>query len=332
MQQPLISVIVPVYDVEKYLSQCIESILAQTYKNLEIILIDDGSPDNSPSICEEYKKKDDRIIVIHKKNGGLADARNCGLDYAKGDFVAFVDSDDWIAETTYQEMMKLISEFETDIVCCAASRILKSKEVERCFSYYETGTVLSGREVTKEILLDKIGSQVVKGLYRRKCWEEVRFPLGRLYEDIPTTYKAFFSADKIAFINEPFYKYRMNEESISHTAKPIKPYHIYLGFKAHYECALTYFPEIIEECRANTAHYAISTYFHYCTGAKELYPYVQDVCAFLDENKKKVKLKMMMKSRANALRLYYFSKPLFKLFCKILHITGLQKSMNLQVK
>ena len=332
MQQPLISVIIPVYNVEKYLSQCVESILAQTYRNLEILLIDDGSPDNCPSLCDEYKQRDERIRVVHKQNGGLADARNCGLDIANGNYISFVDSDDWIEETTYEEMMAFVSQFDADIVCCAASRVRGEEEVELCFSYYETGTVLSGREVTKEILLDKIGSQVVKGLYQKKCWDQVRFPIGRLYEDIPTTYKAFSSADKVAFLNKPFYKYRVNEESISHTAKPIKPYHIYLGFKSHYECAVESFPEIIEECRANAAHYAISTYFHYCAGEMELAPFVDDVCEFLNRNKGKVKYSMMMKSRRNALKLYYFSKPLFALFCKILHITKLQKVMGLEAK
>ena len=166
--EPLISVIVPVYNVEQYLDKCVKSLLGQQYQNLEILLIDDGSSDNCPALCDEYAAQDSRICVIHKKNGGLADARNAGLDMATGEYFAFVDSDDWIAPETYREMMDMFCVMpQIDIVCCAASRVLCEAEVERCFSYYQTGTVLSGREVTSRILLDEIGSQVVKGLYKR---------------------------------------------------------------------------------------------------------------------------------------------------------------------
>ena len=113
-----ISIIVPVYKVEKYLCQCIDSIIKQTYSNLEILLIDDGSPDRCPKICDEYGCKDERVKVIHKKNGGLASARNAGLNIATGDLISFVDSDDWIDESMYQQMLEMKFEKNADIVCC----------------------------------------------------------------------------------------------------------------------------------------------------------------------------------------------------------------------
>ena len=333
--QPLISIIVPVYKVEQYLEECVCSLLGQTYKNLEILLIDDGSPDNCPAICDKFAAEDARIKVIHKPNGGLADARNTGLGAATGEYISFVDSDDWITENMYTEMFNMMeTNSALDIVCCAAARVRDGKDISSCFSYYKTGTVISGKEVTKEILLDHIGSQVVKGLYKKICWENVRFPLGRLYEDIPTTYKAFLKARLVGFIDKPFYKYRLNDESISTTPNPIKSYHIYLGFKSHYECAAKHFPEIANSCCSNTAQYAISTYFHYCSEKrKDLEFTLDDILSFIDQHKKIIKKgKNIPRSRRVALKIYYFSNTGFKLLCRIFHILGLQKKLGFDVK
>ena len=335
MNAPLISVIVPVYKVEPYLEQCVESLRNQTYQNLEILLIDDGSPDKCPAMCDRFAAQDDRIKVIHKTNGGLADTRNAGMDAATGDLIAFVDSDDWIAPETYEELVRMLQNNpQMDIACCAAARVRGDEEVETTFSYYPTGTILPGSQITRRILLDEIGSQVVKGLYKRFCWEGVRFPLGRLYEDIPTTYKAFIKAKEVGFIDKPFYKYRLNDESISNTAKAIKPYHIYLGFKSHYECAAEHFPEIADRCCAKAAHYAISTYFHYCSeNSAELKGAVADVREFIDTHKAvALQDKTMPKFRKLALRLYYTSPWLFKLFCRTFHVLGLQKKLGFDMK
>lgn len=329
--KPLISVIVPVYNVEEYLDQCVKSLRNQTYSDLEIVLVDDGSPDNCPALCDAYAQEDPRVKVVHKPNGGLADARNAGLNAATGDLIAFLDSDDWVDPATYETMVAAFDNFgDVDIVCCAASRVRGEEELERVFSYYPTGTVKSGADVTKEILLDHIGSQAVKGLYKRMCWEGVRFPLGRLYEDIPTTYKAFMKAENIVFIDEPFYKYRVNDESISYTAKPIKPYHIHLGFKEHYECATEHFPEIANACCGKAAHYAISAYFHYCCeGSEVLKAVVPDIREFLDGHKKElVGNTSMPKSRQFALKIYYTSNTMFNLLCKTFRILGLQKKLG----
>ena len=335
LKSPLISVIVPVYKVEPYIEECVRSICDQTYQNLEILLVDDGSPDNCPEMCDKYAAEDGRIKVIHKANGGLADARNTGLAYASGDLIAFVDGDDWLAADAYEKMVDMFrEEHGLDIVCCAAVRVRNGKDVENVFSYYPTGTVKGGREITKRILLVELGSQAVIGLYKNKCWDAVRFPKGRIYEDIPTTFKAFFKAARIGFIDEPFYKYRLNDEGISNTPKAIKPYHIYLGFKEHYLCAAEHFPDIAVRCCGNVGHYAISTYFHYCSErSAELETVVEDVRTFMDEHKAQILQDQQIPgSRKLALRLYYFSDGLFKLFCRVFHMLGLQKKLGFDMK
>lgn len=333
MKSNKISVIIPVYNVENYLTKCIESVQKQTYENLEIILIDDGSKDRCPLICDEYAKKDQRIKVIHKENGGLASARNKGLDVATGDLISFIDSDDWIDSDMYERMIKMKNDTNAEIVCCEGIHTDGTNMYEKCLHCKTNGTVLTGSEVTKEILLDKIGSQVVKGLYDYKCWKDIRFPIGRLYEDIPVTFKAFERANRISYIDEPFYKYRINMNSISGSPNPIKSYHIFLGFKEHYEYAKENYPEIMIECCSNAAHYAISTYMHYCTDAEDaLQSYVDIVTSFLEANKNNIDLSLIMKSRRYALRVYYYSKRVFRLLCKVFYKTGIQKALHYDVK
>ena len=329
----LISVIIPVYKVEEYLDRCVESILNQTYTNLEILLVDDGSPDNCPRLCDEYALKDARVRVIHKENGGLASARNAGLEKANGQFVSFIDSDDWIEKETYEKTMRIREETLAEIIMFD---IVQTDGINffNKFNYTrESGYVVAAKEIVKQILLDKIGSEVVKAVYDINCWDGIRFPYGRLYEDIPTTYHVYEKASKVAFVNEPLYKYRVNKSSISYTPNPIKPYHFYLGYRDHYEYACKYYPDIIGSVGANAAHYAISMYFHACTDAIEkLAPYKQETEIFLIENKKYFNINEIMRSRRIMLKLFYFSKSLFRLVCKIMNKIGIQKLLNLEVK
>ena len=332
----VISVVIPVYNVEKYLDQCVISLINQKYNELEILLIDDGSTDRSPIICDEWAKKDKRIKVFHKSNGGLASARNFGLDEASGSFVSFVDSDDFISLEMYSNMMEAFQQNdEIDIVCCSGQRFFENDYYEKCFEYYDTGTILESEVIVKRILKDEIGSQVVKGLYKKWCWDGVRFPLNRLYEDIPVTFLAFAKANKIAFIKEPYYFYRQNLESISNTPKPIKPYHIFLGFEQHYLYAGSHYKDISQFCLEKAAHYAISTSFHYYTEKNPVLSEPNQVVeSFLKTHKKELKKisKDVPKSRRFALKMFYFSKPLFVFMCKFFHLFGLQKKMGFSEK
>lgn len=328
-----ISVIIPVYKVEKYIDQCVKSVINQTYDNLEIILIDDGSPDKCPEICDKYASKDERIIVIHKKNGGLASSRNVGLDVASGDLISFVDSDDWIDREMFAEMIQIKEKYNASIACCEGIYTDGKVLLEECFDCKTTGTILSGKEVAREILLDKVGSQVVKGLYDKMCWDDVRFPVGMLYEDIPTTFRAFEKASSIIYLDKSFYKYRINPKSISGTPNPLKSYHEYLGFKSHYDHAKINFPDISSECCTKTALFGISTLLHSYTDARdELAIYSNEIKEFLNCHKGEINYSLMPKSRVYALKIYYISEHLFAAMAKMFYKSGLQKRMGFDVK
>lgn len=328
-----VSIIVPVYNVERYLGQCLESILKQTYSNLEIILINDGSTDSSKEICKEYAAKDQRIKLVDKQNGGLGSSRNKGLDICTGEYIYFIDSDDWIDPETIENMLVLSVLTNSDIVCTDGVVTDGVYEYDRCFQSKDTSLIKPSSVIVSEILKNTIMSQVVKGLYLRNCWNMVRFPENRLYEDIPTTYKAFALANQIAYLGVPFYKYRHNNSSISYTPNPLKSYHIFLGFKDHFDYAKLNNQSIVNECLPNCIIYALSTYFHYCSDAKnELEFCKNEVIDFLEENKAMINYKQIIKSRRFMLRLFYFSKALFWLFCKLLKLSKMQRLLNLEVK
>jgi glycosyltransferase involved in cell wall biosynthesis len=213
MEKDLISVIVPVYKVEKYLEKCIESIIKQTYTNLQIILVDDGSPDNCGKICDEYAKKDSRIEVIHKINGGLSDARNVGINRANGRYIGFVDSDDYIKEDMYEKLINLIKEYDADISICNLYDVIDGKEYVR---NKDNGIHEYSRiDILKEILLDKnIQSYAWNKLYKKELFDEIKYPIGKKYEDIGTTFYLFEKCNKIVVTSEPEYYYLKRADSL----------------------------------------------------------------------------------------------------------------------
>lgn len=316
---PLVSIIVPVYNVEKYLEKCITSILKQTYLNLEVILVDDGSSDASPALCDDYEKKDSRVKVIHKLNGGLSSARNSGLDICNGDYICFIDSDDWIHPDTIRNCIEVFEIKEIDIVCIAGQKVSENGFVEKCFSYYSSGTILDSKQVVKKILLDEIGSQAVQGIYRSSCWKAVRFPLNQLYEDIPTVYRAFNNARKIYFIDEMFYFYRVNMNSISYSSNPRKNYHIFLGFLDHYYFSKNNYPAISGKCCAIAAHYALTTLCRNWNKSTIDSEIEKEIMSFLDSNKKTIlkNLDAMPVSRRIVMIAYYNMRKLLKILCKV---------------
>ncbi len=213
MENDLISVIVPVYKVEKYLEKCIESVLKQTYTNLQIILVDDGSPDNCGKICDEYAKKDSRIEVIHKANGGLSDARNVGISKAKGRYIGFVDSDDYIKEDMYEILLNLIKKYDADVSICNLYDVIDGNE---CIRNKENGIREYSRlDILKEVLLDKnIQSYAWNKLYEKELFDEIKYPIGKKYEDIGTTFYLFEKCNKIVVTSEPEYYYLKRADSL----------------------------------------------------------------------------------------------------------------------
>lgn len=216
--KPLISIIVPIYDVEEYLNECIISILNQTYKNLEIILVDDGSPDNCGNMCDEYAKKDHRIIVIHKSNGGLSDARNTGLDICKGEYISFIDSDDYISEYFIEMMYMGCCLNDSDVVTCAGSekffdesdkRPVLAESLQDCVI-----TEIAPDKALEMMLYQNIPNGAQFRLYKNSVFRNIRFPVGYLYEDVATIHKTFLAAKKMTFVNAKIYAYRVRNNSI----------------------------------------------------------------------------------------------------------------------
>lgn len=211
----LISIIVPVYNVEEYLPRCVDSLISQSYQKIEILLVDDGSPDKCGDICEEYAKKDKRVKVIHKKNGGLSDARNKGLDIAAGDFIMFVDSDDWIDEKTCEVVLNYINKYKVDIVSFGYVNVLTNGQMNKQIT--KKPRIITPSEGIKELIIahDVINNFVCNKIFKKEVWRNVRFPIGKVYEDQGTTYKLFANANNIYVSDEAFYYYFRRDDSIS---------------------------------------------------------------------------------------------------------------------
>lgn len=224
---PLISIIVPVYKVEQYLARCVDSLLNQTYQNLEVILVDDGSPDGSGAICDAYAARDPRVRVIHKENGGLSSARNAGIDVARGDYLGFVDSDDWVELQTYEWLLDMALQENVKLVCAGRydfSSWTGKKTIGLCPSRRE---VISGEELAKRIFRwDNVDSAAGDKLYHRSLFRELRYPLGVVSEDLPVTYRAALEAGTVGLLDRPVYYYFHRDGSITtagFTPKALQP-------------------------------------------------------------------------------------------------------------
>lgn len=221
---PLITVIVPCYKVEPYLPTCIDSILRQTYRHLEVLLVDDGSPDNSGRICDDYAKKDTRITVIHKENGGLSDARNVAIDQAKGEWITFIDSDDFVADDYVETLYGLAIDFGCDCSVCRFRTFKEgSKPVNRHVSpIKEMFTPM--KAVEQMFYQEKFDNNAHAKLYHRRLFESgIRYPKGLVFEDLATTYKLLLQSHGVAYTDAELYYYLLRADSIegSYSAKKV---------------------------------------------------------------------------------------------------------------
>lgn len=219
MQDPLVSIIVPIYKVEPYLRRCLDSIVNQTYTNLEVILVDDGSPDNCPQICDEYAVKDRRIVVIHKKNGGLSDARNAGLDICKGEYVSFVDSDDWVDEKYIEILLDLVIKENADI---AIGENIQTKQVVQKQNIKSITKTYSHKEALFHLFSQNHLAFIVSWgkIYKRNLFSTLRFPIGKFHEDEFTTYLLFNKSKKISYTSIILYFYFQRPNSIMGNQHP----------------------------------------------------------------------------------------------------------------
>lgn len=220
----MFSVIVPVYNVEQYLDKCLASILGQTYKDFECIVVDDGSPDNSSAIIDKYVKQDQRFKVIHQQNMGISTARNAGLDIAKGDYIAFVDSDDYIADDYLEKIALKIADTDADILICGFIEIYKDCEKNKVFA------AKSIESIKQNILADVWPSYAWNKCYKKYLFENIRFPVGKIFEDLLTIPELCLSAKTIVCIPDKLYYYnRQNVNSSTATKNVKKLYDLFLG-------------------------------------------------------------------------------------------------------
>lgn len=258
MNEDLISVIIPVYNVEKYLDECITSVINQTYTNLEIIIVDDGSTDDSGDICEKYKSLDSRIKVIHKENGGLSSARNAGLKIATGKYVGFVDSDDYINSSMYEILYKAITDSNKKIACCDFFRFRTKDELPQ------------NKTNIKKIVLDKVDSiryMLSKDYFRFTSWnklylrtlfDDISFPEGKYFEDFWPIYNAFKESDGVIYIKDFLYYYRTVDDSISRAAFSLKDYDMIEALNLVDKDIRINFPNIICELSVSYSYYYLS--------------------------------------------------------------------------
>ena len=227
---PKISIIVPVYNMERYLHQCVDSILAQTFKDFELLLIDDGSKDSSGAICDQYAALDSRIRVIHKENGGLSDTRNLGIQMASAPLIGFVDSDDWIDPDMYEILYNTLIDNNADISMCGHYYSYIHREKPSCSG--GDVTVYDGREALMMIIEDrKIKSFLVDKLYKKEVIRE-QLPKSFYYEDYATLFKWFVGISRLAICDSPKYHYRQRRGSIALDSHPQKKYHFYIAEKS----------------------------------------------------------------------------------------------------
>lgn len=205
--KPLVSVVVPVYNIQNYVGKCLESLVNQSYANIEVVVVDDGSIDDSGKICDVYALKNGQIKVYHKKNGGLSDARNYGIGKASGEYVALVDGDDIVSKYFVAEMVKAMDE-KTDVVICGFNEVIPKKKT------------LSGKEATIKLLVEQENLEIVawNKLYRRELFNSIYYPVGEKYEDTLTTYKVLALASRVKYVPKSLYKYKVREDSIMSTA------------------------------------------------------------------------------------------------------------------
>lgn len=211
----MVSIIIPVYNVQDYLARCVDSVLTQTYTDLEIILVDDGSIDISGDICDEYALHDARVRVIHKENGGLSDARNAGLDVARGNYVAFIDADDYVHPSFVELLLKTINETGAQIAVSTWQELKDGDKPRKVKTKRPRCTILTQEEAISSVFYQKkLNHSACSRIFETQLFNNLRFPEGMLYEDLAIIYPLLCKVEKVALINTPMYYYMHRQGSI----------------------------------------------------------------------------------------------------------------------
>lgn len=255
----LISVVVPIYNVERYLDTCIKSIISQSYNNIEIILVDDGSKDNCSKICDDFKQQDSRIKVIHKSNGGLSDARNAGMKKATGEYIMFIDSDDYIFPGYIEYLYDLIKTNNADISVCQVVEIDENGEIIEEKGIPDTkiveGTYNCIREFTENTSID---TPAWRKLYRKSLFSNncIQYPVGRLHEDVFTTHKLILHSNRIAIGSKALYGYRIRAGSIVNSSFTTRHMDYLYGSIERYKDITNIFPQLDKHASKGIIHAA----------------------------------------------------------------------------
>lgn len=308
---PLISIIVPVYNISGYIEKCILSIITQTYKKIEIILVDDGSTDKSSDICEDYAKKDARIKVIHKKNGGLSDARNFGIKYSSGRYISLIDGDDYVEETYIERQYEAIKKYDADMSITSHRVIYPKKQIDK-----STGEVYSSvpEEVLRRILYDDgIDLSAWGKMYSAKLFKTIEYPKGRLFEDSATTYKLVDSCNRIAIDSTPTYNYIMRPNSIVNNSFSENKMDLITSTKEMTDYIRKKYPELNQGCDRRMMYAYLSTLTQLARSKTKDKKNEYKLMTYIKENRTKVlKDKKLPKRDRVALRCTFFGFSFFK--------------------
>ena len=242
MNTPLISVIIPAYNVERYIDKCLKSVCAQTYGNLEIILVNDGSTDNTPKLCDRWAEKDNRIRVIHKKNKeGVSDARNAGLKNASGRYIGFVDSDDWIDSEMFQCLFSLLQNSNSSISVCGIIRETENGEHIKSIRLNRNKTILSANTALKYLLMDKSeNSYLFNKLFKKELFDGIEFPAQRIFEDMAVLHLLYAEAGFISYTGKKLYHYVRRPNSLVVQKNVRKEIDFFLASKERYRFILNH--------------------------------------------------------------------------------------------
>lgn len=265
-EAPLISVIVPVYNVEPYIRQCLDSIISQTYQNLEIILIDDGSPDNCGAICDAYARSDKRIKVLHKENGGVADARNEGLAISTGKYIGWVDPDDWIEADMFEYLLSNAERYSSEITVC--SRVEQYPQRTRIKTWDEQQLLNTEQALQQLLINNQMGSYLWDKLWKWELYGGIEFPKGRTFEDISIMHKLFVKADRVLCLPEIKYHYRQRNDSIVGAQKLKSRINRFIADKQRYDDLLADWPQFTHLLEVQCMEAAVNVWNSYYDSTK----------------------------------------------------------------
>lgn len=326
----MISIIVPVYNAEEYIKKCLDSIVNQTYKDLEIILVDDGSPDSSGAICDEYAKNDSRIKVIHKENGGLSSARNAGLNVASGEYITFIDSDDYIEEDTISSVVDAILQKQVEIVLIREKQVNQNGETTKIVGDTPTNTTFyKEKEFLVELVLGKQINGACDKFYKRECIKDLRFEEGRHHGEDMLFNVCYLSCVKnVGYVDSIKYSYVANENSITHASfNSHSVDNIYFKDKV-YNIVKESYPAYsgVLARRCFVARLTLLRLIYNSLKQKEQRELIKEVQNYLKQNYKQVKRHLSRKEKTEYL-LYRFIRPAYFLYLKIIKSYKNRKGM-----